>query len=81
MVFVFLFKKVKLVLTLRKSYLRTFFQWTSLAKTIPIIEFENDTTFPKTRNYSIGELLPLEDATHKVSISKILLGEFNKYLK
>ena len=45
-----------------------FFLWTSLAKTIPIIEFEKKNTFPKTSNYSIGELLPLKDATHEVSI-------------
>ena len=40
----------------------------TLAKTIPIIEFEKETTFPKTSNYSIGELLPLKDAMHDVSI-------------
>ena len=40
----------------------------TLVKTIPIIEFEKETTFPKTSNYSIGELLPLKDAMHDVSI-------------
>ena len=40
----------------------------TLVKTIPIIEFEKETTFPKTSNYTIGELLPLKDAMHDVSI-------------
>ena len=40
----------------------------TLVKTIPIIEFEKETAFPKTSKYSIGELLPLKDAMHDVSI-------------
>ena len=38
----------------------------SLAKTIPIIEFEKETIFPKTSKYTFAELLPLKDATHDV---------------